>query len=92
MINALAIFVLLMLIGYILTKSCAFIYSIMKKPSYLIRLLILGLLLCSPIGFTQLGWYLYGKETGINIGMVTGTIAVVIVAYLMYQMGWREED
>ena len=64
----------------------------MKKPSYLIRLLILGLLLCSPIGFTQLGWYLYGKETGINIGMVTGTIAVVIVAYLMYQMGWREED
>jgi len=64
----------------------------MKKPSYLIRLLILGLLLCSPIGFTQLGWCLYGKETGINIGMVTGTIAVVIVAYLMYQMGWREED
>ena len=62
----------------------------MKKPTYLTRLLIIGLLLCSPIGFTQMGWYFYGKEVGINIGMFVGTIAVVIAAYLIYQMGWRD--
>jgi len=46
----------------------------MKKPTYLTRLLIIGLLLCSPIGFTQMGWYFYGKEVGINIGMFVGTM------------------
>ena len=28
----------------------------MKKLTYLTRLLIIGLFLCSPIGFTQMGW------------------------------------
>ena len=45
-----------------------------------------------PIGATQLGWYLYGKEVGFNFGMIAGTIAVVLAAYLMYPKGWRNED
>ena len=28
----------------------------MKKPTYLTRLLIIGLLLCSPIKFAQMDW------------------------------------
>tara|TARA_Y100001935_G_scaffold243897_1_gene235766 strand:+ start:166 stop:330 length:165 start_codon:yes stop_codon:yes gene_type:complete len=45
-----------------------------------------------PIGATQLGWYLYGKQVGFNFGMVAGTISVILAAYLMYQKGWRDED
>ena len=45
-----------------------------------------------PIGATQLGWYLYGKQVGFNFGMVAGTVSVILAAYLMYQKGWRDED
>ena len=45
-----------------------------------------------PIGATQLGWYLYGKQVGFNFGMVAGTISVILAGYLMYQKGWRDED
>ena len=65
----------------------------MKKPSYEIRIAILMIILTViPIGATQLGWYLYDKQTGFNFGMVAGTISVVFAAYLMYQKGWRDED
>ena len=66
---------------------------IMKRPPYYLRIPILIAILCfPPIGSTQLGWYLFGRETGINIGMIVGVISVTIAAYLMYQKGWREED
>ena len=52
----------------------------------------MSILCFPPIGSTQLGWYFFGKETGINIGMVVGVISVTIAAYLLYQKGWREDD
>ena len=65
----------------------------MKKPPYEFRIAIIMILLTAvPIGATQLGWYLYGKQIGFNFGMVAGTIAVILSAYLMYQKGWRDED
>ena len=65
----------------------------MKKPPYPYRIAILMLILTvPPIGATQLGWYLYDKQTGFNFGMIAGTISVVFAAYLMYQKGWRDED
>ena len=65
----------------------------MKKPPYEYRIgLIMILLTAVPIGATQLGWYLYGKQVGFNFGMVAGTISVILAAYLMYQKGWRDED
>ena len=45
-----------------------------------------------PIGATQLGWYFFGSEVGINIGMVVGVISVSVAAYLMYILGWRDAD
>ena len=65
----------------------------MRKPKRPYRFGIIFLLLTvPPIGATQLGWYLYGKQIGFNFGMVAGTIAVILSAYLMYQKGWRDED
>ena len=65
----------------------------MKKPSYEFRIAIIMIILTViPIGATQLGWYLYGKQVGFNFGMVAGTISVILVGYLMYQKGWRDED
>ena len=46
----------------------------------------------SPIGATQLGWYLYGKQDGFDYGMIAGTISVILLLWLMYQKGWRDED
>ena len=45
-----------------------------------------------PIGATQLGWYLYDKQTGFDFGMIVGTSTVIYAAWLMYEKGWREED
>ena len=65
----------------------------MKKPPFIYRIPILMAILCiPPIGMTQLGWYFFGKEIGINIGMFVGVISVTIAAYLLYQKGWREDD
>ena len=65
----------------------------MKRQPYYYRIQILMSILCfPPIGSTQLGWYFFGKEIGINIGMVVGVISVTIAAYLLYQKGWREDD
>ena len=65
----------------------------MKRPPYYYRIPILMAILCfPPIGSTQLGWYFFGKEIGINICMVVGVISVTIAAYLLYQKGWREDD
>ena len=51
------------------------------------------LVLCfPPISSTQLGWYFFGSEVGINIGMVVGVISVSVAAYLMYILGWRDAD
>ena len=63
----------------------------MKKPSYEYRLFYYSNHFNSYWG-DQLGWYLYGKQVGFNFGMVAGTIAVILAAYLMYEKGWREED
>jgi len=45
-----------------------------------------------PIGATQLGWHLYGKQVGFDYGMIAGTFAVILAGYLMYEKGWRNED
>ncbi len=65
----------------------------MKKPPMYLRYAILMFILCFPtISSTQLGWYFWGSEVGINIGMVVGTISVIVAAYLMFRMGWRDAD
>ena len=33
-----------------------------------------------------------GGVVGVNFGMVAGVVSVVTAAYLMYQMGWRDDD
>ena len=50
------------------------------------------LLTAVPIGATQLGWYLYGMQVGLDYGMIAGTFAVTLAAYLMYRKGWRNDD
>ena len=64
----------------------------MKKPRYEYRIAIIMLILTViPIGATQLGWYLYDKQVGLDYGMIAGTFSVILAAYLMYQKGWRNE-
>ena len=65
----------------------------MKKPKRPYRFGIIFLLLTvPPIGATQLGWYLYDKQTGFDYGMIVGTVSVIYAAYLMYEKNWRDED
>ncbi|MDA8548623.1 hypothetical protein N9M59_00080 [Candidatus Pelagibacter bacterium] len=65
----------------------------MKRPKYPYRIAIIMLLLTAvPIGATQLGWHLYGKQVGFDYGMIAGTFAVILAGYLMYEKGWRNED
>ena len=65
----------------------------MKKPSFPVRIAILMAILCiPPIGATQIGWYFFGKQAGINCGMVVGAISVTIAAYLLYRQDWRDFD
>ena len=65
----------------------------MKKPKRPYRFGIIFLLLTvPPIGATQLGWYLYDKQTGFDYGMIVGTVSVIYAAYLMYEKNRREED
>ena len=63
-----------------------------KLPDYIRVAILMGILCIPPIGATQIGWFLWGKEAGINCGMVVGVISVTIAAYLMYQKGWRDSD
>ena len=32
----------------------------------------MAILCIPPIGMTQLGWYFFGKEMGLNLGMIAG--------------------
>ena len=65
----------------------------MKRPPYYYRIPILMAILCfPPIGSTQIGWYFFGKQAGINCGMVVGAISVTIAAYLLYRQDWRDFD
>ena len=65
----------------------------MKKPKYPYRIaIVMAILTIPPIGATQLGWYLYDKQVGLDYGMIAGTFSVILAAYLMYQKGWRNED
>ena len=58
-----------------------------------IKYAIVMFVLCfPPISSTQLGWYFFGCEVGVNIGMVVGVISVSVAAYLMYILGWRDAD
>ena len=52
----------------------------------------MAILCIPPIGATQTGWFYFGREFGMNCGMVAGVISVTVAAYLMYQMGWRDSD
>ncbi len=65
----------------------------MKKPPYHYRILILMVILCiPPIGATQIGWYLYDKQTGFDFGMIVGISSVIYAAWLLYEANWRDED
>ena len=65
----------------------------MNKPPFSLRIPILMAILCiPPIGATQIGWYFFGKQAGINCGMVVGAISVTIAAYLLYRQDWRDFD
>ena len=65
----------------------------MNKPPFYLRIPILMAILCiPPIGATQIGWFFFGKQAGINCGMVVGTISVTIAAYLLYRQDWRDLD
>ena len=65
----------------------------MNKPPFYLRIPILMAILCiPPIGATQIGCYFFGKQAGINCGMVVGTISVTIAAYLLYRQDWRDLD
>ena len=65
----------------------------MSKPPFYLRIPILMAILCiPPIGATQIGWYFFGKQAGINCGMVVGAISVTIAAYLLYRQDWRDFD
>tara|TARA_B100001057_G_C22437132_1_gene789689 strand:- start:394 stop:591 length:198 start_codon:yes stop_codon:yes gene_type:complete len=65
----------------------------MKKPPYHYRILILMAILCiPPIGATQIGWYLYDKQTGFDLGMIVGISSVIYAAWLLYEANWRDED
>ncbi len=65
----------------------------MKKPPYHYRILILMIILCvPPIAATQVGWYLYDKQTGLDFGMIVGVTSVIYAAWLLYNRDWRDED
>jgi hypothetical protein len=63
-----------------------------KLPMYVKYAIVMFVLCFPPISSTQLGWYFFGSEVGINIGMVVGVISVSVAAYLMYILGWRDAD
>ena len=63
-----------------------------KLPLYIKYAIVMFVLCFPPISSTQLGWYFFGSEVGINIGMVVGVISVSVAAYLMYILGWRDAD
>ena len=65
----------------------------MSKLPFYLRIPILMAILCiPPIGATQLGWFFFGKQVGLNCGMVVGAISVSVAAYLLYRKDWREID
>ena len=52
----------------------------MKRPKYPYRMGILMAILTIPtIGATQLGWYLYDQQTGVDYGMIVGTFSVILL-------------
>ena len=61
-----------------------------KLPMYIKYAIVMFVLCFPPISSTQLGWYFFGSEVGVNIGMVVGVISVSVAAYLMYILGWRD--
>ena len=63
-----------------------------KLPMYIKYAIVMFVLCFPPISSTQLGWYFFGSEVGVNIGMVVGVISVSVAAYLMYVLGWRDAD
>ena len=65
----------------------------MKKPPYVYRLVIIMIILTiPPIGATQIGWYLYDKQTGFDFGMIVGVSSVIYAGWLLHNQRWREED
>tara|TARA_B100002051_G_C16233570_1_gene391553 strand:- start:27 stop:185 length:159 start_codon:yes stop_codon:yes gene_type:complete len=51
------------------------------------------IILCvPPIAATQVGWYLYDKQTGSDFGMIVGVTSVIYAAWLLYNRDWRDED
>ena len=63
-----------------------------KKPFFEKVPILMAILCIPPIGATQLGWYFFGKQFGLNCGMVAGAISVTVAAYLLYIKRWRDSD
>ena len=63
-----------------------------KKPFFEKVPILMAILCIPPIGATQLGGYFFGKQFGLNCGMVAGAISVTVAAYLLYIKGWRDSD
>jgi hypothetical protein len=65
----------------------------MKRPPYIIRLLIIMLLLTViPIGATHFGSIYMGRENGILLGCCVGIPCVSFACWKLYIDGWRNED
>tara|TARA_X000001036_G_C20238601_1_gene627027 strand:- start:191 stop:391 length:201 start_codon:yes stop_codon:yes gene_type:complete len=65
----------------------------MKKPTYLLRLLIIALILCViPIGATHLGGIYLGPKNGILLGFCVGIPCVAFACWKLYIDNWREDE
>ena len=65
----------------------------MKRPSYLIRLLIIIFVLCViPISATHYGSIYFGRENGILFGFCVGIPCVTFACWKLFIDGWRNED
>ena len=65
----------------------------MKKPPYIIRLIIIAAVLCViPIGATHYGSIHMGRENGILLGFCAGIPCVTFACWKLFIDGWRDED
>ena len=64
-----------------------------KRPPYIIRLLIIVFVLCViPIGATHFGSIYLGRENGILLGFCVGIPCVTFACWKLFIDGWRDED
>ena len=65
----------------------------MKRPPYVIRLIIITFILTViPICATHYGAIYLGRENGILLGFCVGIPCVTFACWKWFIEGWREED